>query len=392
MRDISKCLFGVVFFWVPSAFAYGSSGQVQTITTLAQLRTLSMTGNYKLGATIDASATQNSGQAFVPLGTNANPFRGTLDGGNFAINNLRIDSSGQATGLFAYATGAWVHHVGITNASVTGHHQTGGFIGVSQDTLVEYSYVTGNVRGRTGVGPWLGVGMLVGTAYGGTIIQASYATGSVTGPVQQGGGIVGGAFGYVLSDNPTRIHECFSNVTITPTVDAAFTGRIVIGGIVGVAQSVDMQHALTLGTFTARAPAYVGGVIGSITAPGDSPANIYTRLLTRGVVTITGGSQRAGAIGYHDGNGYCDSLWDSTVDGGSPPPEASGCQSPVTTSALLSPTFAYGPFCIGTAITDPSNPLWPACSQGRWADNVWNYNSTSQHNTLKGIPDEIQPK
>ena len=391
MRGISKYLLGLVFLWAPSAFAYGSSGPVQTITTLAQLRTLSMNGNYKLGGNIDASATQNAGQAFVPLGTSANPFRGTLDGGNFAINNLRIDSSGPATGLFTYATGAWVHHVGLTNVSVTGHHQTGGFIGVGQDTMVEYSYVTGAVRGRTGSGPWLGVGMLVGTAYGGTVIRASYATGSLTGPVQQGGGIVGSAFGFVLSDNTTKIHECFANVTVTPTVDAAFTGRIVIGGIVGVAQAVDLQHALTLGTFTARAPAYVGGVIGSITAL-DGIGSIYSYLLTRGVVNVTGGGERAGAIGFHDGNGQCDTKWDSSVDGGTPRSDSTSCQAGHTSSELKSPTFAYGPFCVGTAITDPSHPMWPACSLGRWADDVWNYNGTNQHNTLKGIPDEIQPK
>ena len=87
--------------------ALGSTEALQTITTLAQLRAMTLTGNYRLGNNIDASPTGQSGQQFVPIGSPFNPFRGTFDGNGKTINNLKINTNGGwYTGLFAGATGA----------------------------------------------------------------------------------------------------------------------------------------------------------------------------------------------------------------------------------------------------------------------------------------------
>jgi hypothetical protein len=367
---------------------------VTTITTLSQLRTMPLNCDCKLGANINASATQTAGQEFVPIGHVLNPFTGSFDGAGFTINNLKVKVGTLGTGLFGATNGASIHRAALTNVTVVGQSITGGLVGNAANTPITESYVTGTVSGQTsGSSLWTSVGMLVGAAWAPTAISRSYATGTLNGAIQTGGGLVGETNGN--SDGAVTIDECFTNVTLTTNAAASST-IIKLGGLVGRLTGAYINNVHTVGSQTARSPAYVGGIIGEAEGGiANIPDPILRSAFSRGAVTIpaTPAVDRAGAIGRHNNSfAWCGSMWDSTVDPGTPRPDSTGCQSGVTTTTLRSATINHGPFIFGQQTTDPSLPTYPGGSDGYFDLFLWNYNSTSQHTTLKSIPDAVQPK
>lgn len=195
----------------------GSAGPVVDYTIITDVDALQginsgLTGNYVLGADIDASATAgwNSGAGFNPLGsTYSNSFQGVFDGLGHVISGLFINRGAtNFVGLFGYTGGAALRQVGLENVDITGRDYVGGLVGGQYNSRVSQSYVSGSVNGEYRVGGLVGdsfansrisqsyataavkgtfeVGGLVGRQNGGNISQ-SYATGAVTGATQVGG-------------------------------------------------------------------------------------------------------------------------------------------------------------------------------------------------------------
>jgi hypothetical protein len=366
-------------------------GEIE-IDTLAELRSMSTTGNYKLIANINASATQTPGNEFVPIGDMWSPFRGTFDGGNFTISGLKIAPSGPSTGMFGWTENAVISRVRLSGVSVTGTHQTGALVGVADATSITSSYVTGTVSGLAGYGPWYGVGMMVGTAYAGTTLSRVWARGTVNGPVLQSGGLVGGAFGapasYTGNTNPVTITEVFTDVTINPT-RVSGGGTIISGGVVGVVKHAHIENAHSTGTILGD---YSGGVVGDVQLNTSGYNNTYVKaVLTHAVVTVIDVPNRAGSIGhYHpDGLFYCnDVYWNSTTDGGVARPDSAACQSGFTQTQHRRPNTSepyYYPYVFGMAIWNP-----PGGSDGIWDLAIWNHNSSSQYSTLRNLPGNAQ--
>src|SRR5690606_13040242 len=79
------------------------------ISTLAQLRAMSPTGDYELSGNINASATSTT--AFVPIGSSTTPFSGSFDGKGYKISNLKIAGNRSYAGLFGYASSANIENV-----------------------------------------------------------------------------------------------------------------------------------------------------------------------------------------------------------------------------------------------------------------------------------------
>lgn len=365
---------------------HSTSQALTSIASLAALRAMSPTGNYVLTADIDASDTQLPGREFIPIGDQWNNFSGTLDGQNHTINNLRIVWSGPATGLFAYATNATIKRVGLTNVSVRGLHQTGALVGVTAGTSITSCYVTGTVSGYSG-GPWYSIGMMVGVAYGDTNLWKVYATGTLSGPVLHGGGLVGDAFGYQESNGALHyvtIHEAFTDVNVNPSFVSG-GGTTVSGGLVGATQGVDIQNVHTKGTVSGD---YSGGILGEDVGGLANVPNTNVRgALTRAVVKVRGVAEPgyAGPIGHDNGYlGWCEAHWDSSVDAGSLRP-GTGCGGGgFSTNALKnahpSPNRVYYPYIYGMLLPNGDG------SDGHWDTAVWNFNSSSQLTTLRNIP------
>ncbi len=211
-----------------------------------------LAGHYVLGANIDAAATSgwHSGAGFNPIGTNATAaFTGNLDGLGHTIHNLTIYRPGSGgVGLFGYASGARLHHIGLSNTDVTGKHLTGSLVGSAQTgTTISSSYATGAVTGTESVGG------LVGIAYD-SRISNSYATGAVTG-TEYVGGLVGYAYGSTMSNSYAT---------------GAVTGTDSVGGLVGYADDNTMSNSYwdtsTSGTTTGVGSGASAGVTGLTTA------------------------------------------------------------------------------------------------------------------------------
>lgn len=168
-----------------------------------------LSGNYVLGADIDASDTSswNSGAGFNPIGTY---FQGNFDGLGHTIDSLFINRNTSA-GLFNKIQGSIISNVGLTNANIIGSANSGGLVGQMQsNATIKNSYITGSVSGGTNsyIGGLLvsynqellkihiqiatvngnsSVGGLVGQNQSGGTILNSYATGTVTSTGTKGG-------------------------------------------------------------------------------------------------------------------------------------------------------------------------------------------------------------
>ena len=119
---------------------------------------------YELGKDIDASSitdrydcpagTTGTCKGFQPIGTEANHFRGTLDGKGFTISDLRIninlDSGDSYAGLFGATSGANIRNIGLLNVDISSSSAStsfaGGLVGLNDATSsITNSYSTGNV-------------------------------------------------------------------------------------------------------------------------------------------------------------------------------------------------------------------------------------------------------
>ena len=243
-------------------------------------------GNYVLGANIDASATAgwNGGAGFTPIGgigDISSYFSGIFDGLGHHISNLTINRpSSDNIGLFGYLDGGTIRNVGLEGGSVTGNNAVGGLVGSSGlwvyggTSSVAYNtisnvYNTGNVTGSGAM-----VGGLVGDAYI-TTISYSYATGTVAGY-----GAAGGLGGRVVASS-------VSNSYATGNVSAVWDGA---GGLIGY----------DIGTWMGPGPAdYAIGTVSHSHATG----------------TVTGGVNVGGLLGYSNIGLVTDSYATGNVSG-----------------------------------------------------------------------------
>ena len=82
---------------------------------------VSYSGKYvKLAANIDLG-----GEEWTPIGTAANNFQGTFDGGDYTISNLVISGYNSNVGFFGYTTNGEVKNLTIHNAKVSGRLSVG---------------------------------------------------------------------------------------------------------------------------------------------------------------------------------------------------------------------------------------------------------------------------
>jgi hypothetical protein len=397
--------------------ALGSTEQPQDINTLAGLRAMTLTGNYRLTADITM---QPWDPPFVPIGWYFAPFTGTFNGNDFKINNLRITGNSAHddwyVGLFGATYNAILTKVALVNVNVSGRSNVGAITGFLEKSELTSSYVTGTVTGTSTGSPAI-VGMAVGTGYAFARISRCYATGTVTGRATAIGGFIGAitAYGELTPDSDPRVNvtEVFTNVNVNPTIPAT-PGEILAGGLVGRAQGAFIEDINVVGNVLGRV--YAGGVVGRFV--NDDPmseGSIFRNAISRGIVTVSGTPNRAGTIGFNTGifSNCAYTFWNNQTDGGSPPPmEDPQCQEGKTTSQLRSPHPApnklIDPYHQGMLITqqmiNESSGTIGQCELGSGTDGdwgfgtcgttaVWALNSSTEYITLTRIPNPgVQPK
>ncbi|WP_130605119.1 S-layer homology domain-containing protein [Cohnella abietis] len=171
-------------------------------------------GKYELSADIDMNDVTFSA---IGGGTTATPFIGTFNGRGYTIRNLKISSSNNNTGFFAYlGAGSRVVNLKLVNVDITGSNSTGAIAGTSSGTI-ENSYVDGKVTGSGYTGG------IVGLLYAGTL-QNSFVSAEVSGKTV--GGLIGGT-NYNNSGSPiSKPDTTTGNVIINNFVKGTVTGLV----------------------------------------------------------------------------------------------------------------------------------------------------------------------
>jgi hypothetical protein len=202
-----------------------------------------LSGNYVLGANINASATSswNGGGGFTPLGNQTTDFSGTFDGLGHSISNLHINQpSNFGIGLFGYTDPvAVISNTRLLAVNVNGEADVGGLAGYNGGSIFN-SFATGTITGS------LFVGGLAGANNG--AINNSFATASVSGT-----SFVGGLTG----DNSNSINNSYASGSVS--------GSNAVGGLVGdndesIVNTVSITNSLS--TATVNGATSVGGLVG----------------------------------------------------------------------------------------------------------------------------------
>ena len=273
---------------------------VEDVKQLQAINT-NLSGNYALRNSIDATATDNGGEGFNPIGLDDSGkvivnkvdnsdkygFYGNFDGIDYNIFGLTINRSNEANvGLFGVA-----HDANINNVTLVGGSITGGSV----------------------------VGSVVGAALGNTHITNATNSASVTGNTDVGG-IVGysgddiddGAGGEItVSDSDTYAH--FTNLINTGAVhsngeDDRQGGTVSnAGGLIGYMYNGTLDgNSYNLGDVSGDGY-NVGGLVGNAvnSAIGDGTNLVYNRLDVTGAYNVGGivGNMEGSTVKYAENSG-----------------------------------------------------------------------------------------
>ncbi|MCX7242012.1 MAG: MBG domain-containing protein [Burkholderiales bacterium] len=304
----------------------GSNGVVKNYTVITSLGVAGsttttdlqgingdLTGNYALGANIDASATSswNSTAGFAPIGNVfPNRFSGSFDGLGHTINHLTINlPTTNNVGLFGYAMGtAVIRNVGLVGGGVTGQELVGGLLGFNYYGTISNSYATGTVVGTTRVGG------LVGSNSAG-VISNSYATGSVRG-ASYVGGLAGASSGSITNSYATGpvvgttyvggLAGSSSHRITNSYATGSVSGESLVGGLVGSQQYSFARISTSYATGTVTGTNDVGGLVGASTG---SITNSYA------TGKVTGDPSSAGGLVGVNSGSISKSFYDTTTTG-----------------------------------------------------------------------------
>jgi hypothetical protein len=214
---------------------------------------------------------------WTPIGS----CRGTFDGSNYTLANLKISGNNDYVGLFG--SGIWdtIRNVHIISGSVSGNNHVGGVCGRSNGTFITACSNTGSVSGKDYVGG------VCGMSYGASITACSN-TGSVSGNSR-----VGGVCGYSNNSN-SYITSCYNTGSVS--------GKDYVGGVCGY------NYSSTIGSTTYYS--YIiacyntGSVSGNSSVGGVCGYNYFSNT----TITACYWQDRSGdnanyGIGYYS-NGY----------------------------------------------------------------------------------------
>ncbi|WP_258001200.1 YDG domain-containing protein [Janthinobacterium sp. ROICE36] len=227
-----------------------------------------LSGNFVLGANIDATGTANTAvwgaNGFTPIGTTATSFTGQFDGLGHVVTGLTsgTTTASASVGLFGtISSTAQVRNIGLLGVAITSNVPSGTY---------------GNV------------GSLVGYNNGGTINNAYVGSGTLTSP-----GIV--SLGGLVGKNSGTISNSYNNATLLVTTNIGSA----LGGLVGKAVAgSNISNSYNSGTVTANkynAGGLVGNNLGSITNSFNTGA-VTAGLGAGGITSVNGSGSATGFI------------------------------------------------------------------------------------------------
>ncbi len=263
-----------------------------------QLMALDLSAVYTMGRDINLTGLMGQGglwttAGFNPLGDSGTAFTGSFDGQSHTITGLKIDrATTDNVGLFGVASNAVITDVGLMDVEIVGGDQVGALVGQltagnGGSSLVDRSYATGSVAGTTfyRAGGLIGWAVAAGSASS-VIIDRSYAEVMVS-HNGRAGGLIGDVEASGLGSSVV-IDRSYSSSTLT--------GYWQMGGLIGKGAAsgdnssivIDRSHAIghVTGTDT------LGGLIGLLenTAVGATThvSNSYATGNVSGTLALGG--------------------------------------------------------------------------------------------------------
>lgn len=252
-----------------------------------------LTGNIDLN---DADFIDET-EGWVPIGTDAEPFLGTLDGNGHVIENLRIDRPGQThQGLFGYLEGT-VANLHLTSVDITGKAMVGALAGELFRGKVDGATASGSIITEQDYSGGSNAGGLIGYAAISEIVDSG-ADVIVTGVDHNIGGLVGRALN-------TSIVTSYSHGSVIGNHPDAIN----LGGLVGyMSGSSKIQDGYATGNVTGNFR--VGGLVGILDVPSSDP--VITNAYASGTVDTDDSDSSGGLVGDLDAGTITDSFYTDT--------------------------------------------------------------------------------
>ncbi|NNH01044.1 YDG domain-containing protein [Acinetobacter sp. ANC 5414] len=271
-----------------------------------------LTGNYVLGADIDASDTVNwnSGAGFNPIGSSSAAFTGVFDGLNHAVNGLTINRPAlSGTGLIGRGSNVKILNVGLSNSDIIGGRITGALAGyLSNNSSIINSYTTGKIFTTSDI-----IGGILGAfEYGNSELSNSYSTALINGNsiANSMGGLIGG------SNSNTTINNSYFAGTIE-------NGNRRVGGILGDSwnnNQININNSYSIGKLNGNNDigSLVGGSSNSSSLSNLNISNSFWNIETTGLTKGVGVGTSTGVLGLttaqmQDLNTFKNAGWD--IDG-----------------------------------------------------------------------------
>ena len=370
---------------------------IEEISTVEQFLKIkdSLNGYYKLVADIDLSTIE-----WTPIGSEATPFTGALDGNGYKIKNLTITTTvSNIAGLFGVSSGTIkniiLEDVNINIDSITADSKIAALVAYNKGTLENIKAFSGTVSIANHSGTL--------TSYVGGIVSYNEGTlKSITNNLNVSGGTyAAGICAYDLSTSSAKAGSYLIN-------NGSVLGKTAAGGVYGYSKQLVFDYMKNSGSITATN--YAGGIVGVNTASINKPikvnycantgnitstdnshgtsyaggitSNAYEILISDSYNTgsITG-FDRGGLVGYNIGEGsYVRCLNTASCGYGFSKYMGSGSvvQDSITFGAT---TFASGYATITNSSTSkPSNNSF-YIETLFWSEEVWNIPTTG-HPTL----------
>jgi len=248
--------------------------------------------HYKLANDIE----WDSSKVFETIGNASYIFTGSLDGNNYKISNLNIESESAMVGLFGRVNGGTIKNLILENETVTninpsnnGNARTAGLIGYVDTATIENVKITGeSIIEDNSLSSYNNIGGLVGYVYSNITIRNS----NVEAKIKVNGNsniYVGGLVGQIYTAG--TIDSSYS----TGEIIAETTSNLYVGGLVGSSTKANITNSYSSSKITATATntIYAGGIAGSSTY--GTMENTYYK---GNITASNGGTAIGGLIGY----------------------------------------------------------------------------------------------
>ena len=222
---------------------------IKTAADLDNIRN-NLDGKYILMGDIDMSFFTG----WTPIGSESDPFTGTLDGNGYVLKNFIMnDSVSDYSGLFGRTAGATIKNLGIENISGEIDSEVAGALvgATSHNTQISNCYVTGEmtINGYDAGGL---VGELDNSAITDCSTDLKITVENKSYTIATAGGLVGS------SVNSSIITNCSSAGSIS-----AINGELAIGGLVGCNESSTIHQSVSLSSMDILGSGCIsGGLVG----------------------------------------------------------------------------------------------------------------------------------